>query len=193
VPFFNAPNPEERDKFVAAVALKLVPTAFPPSETVYSPGEAATAMFIVTRGLVRVRAAVLAKGAFFGEEMLMHDAVRSDSASTLSYVDASQLFRGDLWALLGDERRTGVISKTFFETRGLVRKATVRMALRKVVLEIGRSVIVLKKDNWAKWGKQYKRMSAKEVAAYKVRTSVASQPGVCACGFMLLVHVQGIQ
>jgi len=165
VPFFNAKQEYERDKFVAAVAMKLVPTAFPPNETIYMMGEPADMMFILTRGIVRRKATMLSKGSFFGEEMIMTDAVRMESTSTLTFVDCQQLTRVDLWQVLGVEE--GTIAKTFVETRELVRKAAIRMSLKKVVLEIGRSVIVLKKDNWAKWGKRYTRMSDIEVESFK--------------------------
>jgi len=70
IPFFNASSDWEREKFITAISIRLLPCAFPPDETVYWEGERADRMYIIVRGVMRRRETLMSRGGFFGEEMV---------------------------------------------------------------------------------------------------------------------------
>lgn len=157
IPFFCASNEDEKKQFVMQLTMKLEYNAYPPQEILYHAGEDARQMFIIVNGLVRKGSSINRKGDFFGEEMLMRNAVRTEGASTVTYADLSALPLAALMSVLQGGKRV------FTETRKLVRAEQIRLTLRKVVREIGKAAIVMHKHH----NKRYKRMSENELLAYQ--------------------------
>jgi potassium voltage-gated channel Eag-related subfamily H protein 7 len=173
--FFCCNDPEEKDRFVSDLALVMKLGAFPPGEDIFKEGAIATAMGIVLRGVVRRKLKVLKEDAFFAEESIIHDATYQASATAVTFVDLAILTRKRLFGMIA----AGVEKQLYPQTTKLIRKAGIRMSFLKVIHEIGRSVIVLKRAEWEKKrrdeGKPYhgehrfRRMTAKHIEVYKAQ------------------------
>ena len=139
LPYFQAENPEECTQFTMALATRLEMAAYPPEERIYMPGEPATHLFIIRRGIVAKMGRIFGRGMAIGDDMIMTDNVRTETAMTLSYADCSTLSQASLQSILD---RNIVLFRT---TRRLVRRAAARIALRLCVMEIGKASLELRR------------------------------------------------
>lgn len=166
IPFFNAKNEEERDRFVIQVALKLHADAFGPNEMVFREGDTADFMCIVIRGMAAMNGKVITAGKFFGEDMVMEDNRRLYDARALTFLDVYQLSQDDLNEILenGD----------FPETQPLIRRQQIRLALRQKFYEILSLVKMTKglnkttKEEYEQWKED---MAAKQQNKQRLRVS----------------------
>ena len=67
--------------------------AYSPNEVIIRIGDAASAMYIVQRGLVGVHGRPRGIGRFFGEDMILEGSVFTFSARVLTYLDVYSLTR----------------------------------------------------------------------------------------------------
>jgi CRP-like cAMP-binding protein len=177
VPFFCAKDKAEMNRFVGDLAMLMKLAAFPPGENIFNEGSLATTMGVVVRGVVRRKLHVYRRDDFFAEECITQDATYQASATAVTFVDVALLTRKRLFGMLED----GVESQLYPQTSKLIRKAGIRMSFKKVVHEIGRSVIVLKRAEWEKkqmevgagfgGSNRFRRMSAEQIAAYATKLS----------------------
>ena len=140
--FFNvtADNPSDPDgmlqnenhKFITGLALALCPEAFAPKELIIYVGQRAEKMFVIQRGLVGKEGRVLSAGQFFGEDFILTSARRHYQACVLTYLDVYSLAQDDMEHVLDDG--------DFPATTRLIRRAVLRMALRKKFLEVAQTV-----------------------------------------------------
>jgi len=140
--FFNvtADNPSdpegmldnENHKFITGLALALVPEAYAPKELIIYKGQRAEKMFVLQRGLVGKEGRVLSAGQFFGEDFILTSARRHYQACVLTYLDVYSLAQEDMEKVLDDG--------DFPATTKLIRRAVLRMALRKKFLEVAQKV-----------------------------------------------------
>lgn len=156
VPFFTATNKDEREAFVAAVSMLLRPCTFPPQEEVYCIGHSAKFMMIITRGMATEAGSkgtrILKLGNHFGEEMILRYSTRLATIRAISYLNCNELRREELLQFLTDT------ASAFPETNRLVRRARIRLALRRCVTKINAMfALALRKRSW----------SAEEMKLYK--------------------------
>ena len=89
-------------------------------------------MFVIQRGLVGKEGRVLSAGQFFGEDFILTSARRHYQATVLTYLDVYALEQEKMQEVLDDG--------DFPATTKLIRRATLRMALRKKFLEVAAAV-----------------------------------------------------
>lgn len=152
IPFFNCDEEDERDRFVASIAMTLSPKAFASGELLVVPGETAEAMHIINKGLVGVAGRVKSKGAFIGEDFVMTDYERDYRATCLTFIDVYELTKESL-----DEQ---LDSGKFPRTRGTVRWATIRMAFKAELKSLREQ---------AKEAGDYEPMTKESILAWKAR------------------------
>lgn len=133
ISFFNADHVEERYAFATAISTALHPHAYPPGERLFVPGDLCDKLFIVSKGLCGHAGRVVSNSSsksFFGEDivaaLVTKDYRRDTAAQTLTYLDVQVLEQADLFKILRNS--------TFPETRKLIRKAAIRMALKRTIL-----------------------------------------------------------
>jgi potassium voltage-gated channel Eag-related subfamily H protein 7 len=160
VPFLCCQDDAERASFIISVTLKLKHLVCPPTESLYNTGEIADKMYLVASGLCRKATFMKRKGEYFGHEMLMKDAVRVDSASAVTYVHLMLLFKSDLAEILGDNKQL------FKQTRKLIRVTTIKLTVFRVVREIGRAALTMRRAD-TKAHQTFRRMKENEIEAYK--------------------------
>jgi len=122
IPFFNASDENERERFMTEVALALVPCAHAPNELIYGLRQPADCMYIVDRGVVGTENRVRTTGGYFGIGMILSGATRQSPAIAMCFVDLFILRRVALVTLLD--------SNLYPETKKMVRKMAIRHALR---------------------------------------------------------------
>lgn len=134
IAFFNAENHEERNAFVTALATSLEALAYSPNEVIFQKGDAATKFYLIGRGIVGTEGRIRKKEDFFGTDMIagliLKDPRRITSARSLTFIDVNVLTLEALEEILD--------SGDFEETTKLIRKAALRVALRRTVLEMSR-------------------------------------------------------
>jgi hypothetical protein len=96
----------DQAKLLSFICLKLSQKAYPPQEVIYLRNDAATDVFIITRGVVKISGGFikvpqfLSKGANFGSDMLMTpDPLRVHAVKSVSYSTHSLLSAEDLLEL----------------------------------------------------------------------------------------------
>jgi len=91
IPFFEGCP----DRFVVSLAISMTLLALVPRERVFDYGDDAEHLYIIKRGVVGFKGAVLTKGKVFGTEALHNiivtPVVRANTATTLTYVDLHAL------------------------------------------------------------------------------------------------------
>ena len=127
IPYFNAPNRHEREDFITAVAVVLQPQLFSPLETILRLGYVNTKLYIIQRGLAIVRSRVVGTGLFFGDTWILTNGRCTDSVRSITYLYVMTLSKAAL-------NRT-LESGNFEATRRLIRKAVVRLAIRREFLK----------------------------------------------------------
>jgi len=127
IPYFNAPNRHEREDFITAVAVVLQPQLFSPLETILRLGYVNTKLFIIQRGLAIVRSRVVGSGLFFGDTWILTNGRCTDSVRSITYLYVMTLSKAAL-------NRT-LESGNFEATRRLIRKAVIRLAIRREFLK----------------------------------------------------------
>ena len=140
--FFNvmAGDPDDPDgmlhnenhTFITGLCLALEPEAFAPKELIIYKGQRADKMFVIQRGLVGKEGRVLSAGQFFGEDFILSSARRHYQATVLTFLDVYSLEQDAMQEVLDDG--------DFPATSKLIRKAVLRMALRKKFLEVATAV-----------------------------------------------------
>ena len=100
IPFFNASNPVERDKFITGIATRLEAAAFAPDEMVYNMGDIADCMYIIQQGLCAQAGNVLSDGKFFGEDFVLHGHRRAYGVRALTFVATYKLTEEALQEIL---------------------------------------------------------------------------------------------
>jgi CRP-like cAMP-binding protein len=156
ISYFNAPDPEERERFFVDLSEKLEPLFLPPQEWLYLIGSSAESMYIVVTGLCRRGKVVIPPNRTFGEEMLMKSSKRTESAGTMSYSNLFRLTRDDLLGIIK--------GRPYTQTTKLLRKRMGLLRFRLVVRELGRSHITIKKH---RMGDRYKPMTQDEIDSYR--------------------------
>lgn len=133
VKFFNA-SAKESEPFICAIAVRLDNEAFAPRERLISDGDLTEKMFTVQRGLVARLGRVLGRGKAVGEDMILRNARRHYSVRALTYVIAYSLSKHSLAEILtrGD----------FPETKKHIRKAAIKLALRRELVRIAASPLL---------------------------------------------------
>jgi hypothetical protein len=166
VHFFNVEDVTERNRFIAGVSSRLSLKAFPPQEIIIQEGAPARALGIVLRGVVRLKQQLITKDYYFAEEFITTDSTYLASAAAMTYVDVAMLSRNQLFGLLS----SGVRGNLYPQTSAKIRKAQIRMALKRVVREVGKGIVVLKKIEFENDypNKRYKRMSPELIERYKL-------------------------
>lgn len=127
VPFFNAPDDDERSEFVASISVVLVPMAFAPLEKIVLEGEKTSKMYIIQRGLAIRRGKLLGAGDFFGEDMILTNARRAYSVRSLTFLDVYSLSKRGL--------RDALNAGEFAKTKKLIRRAAIKLALRREMMK----------------------------------------------------------
>ncbi len=127
IPYFNAPNRHEREDFITAVAVVLQPQLFSPLETILRLGYVNTKLYIIQRGLAIVRSRVVGTGLFFGDTWILTNGRCTDSVRSITYLYVMTLSKAAL-------NRT-LESGNFEATRRLIRKAVIRLAIRREFLK----------------------------------------------------------
>jgi hypothetical protein len=129
VPWLQGGSSVEQLELIEAIADVLEPKAFGPFEKVVREGALATHFYVVTKGMAVSGAAVrihCANG-HFGEEIVMTNGRYTADVHSLTFLYTHQLSKEDLYKILNNGR---------FETaRKTVRRATLRMALRREFLQ----------------------------------------------------------
>jgi potassium voltage-gated channel Eag-related subfamily H protein 7 len=161
VPFMCCKDDAERASFIMSATLKLQHLVCPPTETLYTTGETADKMYIVASGLCRKATFMKRKGEYFGQEMLMKDAVRIDSASAVTYLHLMLLLKSDLAEILADNKQL------YKQTRKLIRVTTIKLTIFRVVREIGRAALTVRRAD-TKRHQTFRRMKENEIEAYKM-------------------------
>eukprot|EP00500_Bicosoecida_sp_ms1_P000700 CAMPEP_0203808006 /NCGR_PEP_ID=MMETSP0115-20131106/1370_1 /ASSEMBLY_ACC=CAM_ASM_000227 /TAXON_ID=33651 /ORGANISM="Bicosoecid sp, Strain ms1" /LENGTH=879 /DNA_ID=CAMNT_0050716689 /DNA_START=358 /DNA_END=2994 /DNA_ORIENTATION=- len=128
VPFFNAPEDDERSEFVASISVVLVPMAFAPLEKIVLEGEKTSKMYIIQRGLAIRRGNLLTTGDFFGEDMILTNARRAYSVRSLTFLDVYSLSKRGL--------RDALNAGEFAKTKKLIRRAAIKLALRREMMKV---------------------------------------------------------
>jgi len=166
VHFFCVDDVTERNRFIAGISSRLSLKAFPPQEIIIQEGAVARALGIVLRGVVRLKQQLITKDFYFAEEFITTDATYLASAAAMTYVDVAMLSRNQLFGLLA----SGVRGNLYPQTSAKIRKAQIRMSLKRVVREIGKGIVVLKKIEFENDypNKRFKRMSPEHIERYKL-------------------------
>ena len=171
VSFFKAETATEAEKFSRAIGVKLQHAAFPAGEVVFARGELASAMYIITRGIVFIgdpelggsrvemsynadeqlrsprtaktkqavhpktlwgqfRPSVFSSPGVVGDEMLLSDCARYETASSLTYVDLLALPKTDLQEILE------LGKESFTSVKISIRVSAIKIALRRAMKEV---------------------------------------------------------
>lgn len=131
IPFFTVG--EDQAKFITDLVQRLKVLTFPAQETIVAAGELARCMYIVKKGLVASRGAILRTGNNFGSDFILEAARRDYSVLTLTFADVFMLRREDLDEVLmmGD----------YGDTENQIRDAAIRMSLRRGIIQYGKDVV----------------------------------------------------
>jgi CRP-like cAMP-binding protein len=113
---------KSQHKFTAEVAMRLTGRTYPSTEYVIRMGDSTSEMFIIQKGLVARMNAVLSTGRHFGEDVVLHNALRLYTVRALTFLSVYVLKREDLEDVL--------FSPDFMYQKKVVRRATIKLAMR---------------------------------------------------------------
>lgn len=121
--YFLAAGPAKlRQRFVAALAIRLRGSTFPSTEYVVKVGDPCDHMYLIRKGLVAMMNEILSVGRSFGEDIILQGGMRLYRCRALTFLEVFVLSRKDL---------NEVLSRSEFEyQRQLVRRAAAKLALR---------------------------------------------------------------
>ena len=125
--FLNVgPSDSNKKRFIAAIALKLTGRTYPSTEYIIRVGDNTDKMFIIQKGLIARMNAVLSSGRHFGEDVVLHNAIRLYTVRALTFVSVYILCREDLEEILS--------IPDFSMQRAAVRRASVKLSLRNAMI-----------------------------------------------------------
>jgi len=138
--YFLATGSSEKSQnaFTAAVAMRLVGRTYPSTEYIIRMGDTTGQMYIIQKGLVARMNAVLSTGRHFGEDVVLHNALRLYTVRALTFLSVYCLKREDLEDVLN--------SPDFMFQKKIVRRATIKLAMRNTFINFHN--IVLKMRQW---------------------------------------------
>jgi hypothetical protein len=133
--YFLATGSSEKSQhnFTAAVAMRLVGRTYPSTEYIIRMGDTTGQMFIIQKGLVARMNAVLSTGRHFGEDVVLHNALRLYTVRALTFLSVYCLKREDLEDVLS--------SPDFMYQKKVVRRATIKLAMRNTFINFHNIVL----------------------------------------------------
>jgi hypothetical protein len=107
IPFLNAGNKRERERFRGHIFAMLEPKYFPPEEIIIFAGELCSALMIITRGLAVLSrkhgvSNVMQMGDHFGEEIILLDCFVFYTVKSMTYLNVNSLPQDKLQVLFID-------------------------------------------------------------------------------------------
>lgn len=124
---------KSQHKFTAEVAMRLTGRTYPSTEYVIRMGDSTSEMFIIQKGLVARMNAVLSTGRHFGEDVVLHNALRLYTVRALTFLSVYVLKREDLEDVL--------FSPDFMYQKKVVRRATIKLAMRNTFINFHNIVL----------------------------------------------------
>jgi hypothetical protein len=136
IEIFNAKDAGERQKFLTGLAMIMEQDARAPQDIIFSPGEYASSMFVVVKGVVvlshteRTTFKTHGRMSSFGEEMLLAEGRRLRTAVSLTFLDVMVLHKAPFDEMLEE------FWDVFPQTRKLIRRAVLKLGLRQAMYSI---------------------------------------------------------
>jgi hypothetical protein len=124
---------KSQNNFTAAIAMRLQGQTFPSTEYVIKMGDSTSKMFIIQKGLVARMNAVLSTGRHFGEDVVLHNALRLYTVRALTFLSVYTLKRDDLETVMNQP--------DFMYQRKVVRRATIKLAMRNTFINFHNIVL----------------------------------------------------
>ena len=150
IPFFHCEDKLERRRFVIALAPLMQRRTFCQYEVICRTGMPAEALYLIRGGIGGCGTSVVRRGEYFGDEMLMSNAVSRSTVIAMTFLDTMRLARDDVLQLLSSDE--------YPKTKRMVRKAAFKMVLQTFVRNVGIA---------HRMQLNAKRMSHSEIAQWK--------------------------
>ena len=133
--YFLALGSSEKSQasFTAEVAMRLHGRTYPSTEYIIRMGDSTGHLFIIQKGLVARMNAVLSVGRHFGEDVVLHNALRLYTVRALTFLSVYTLKREDLEDVLN--------SPDFMFQKKVVRRATIKLAMRNTFINFHNIVL----------------------------------------------------